>query len=568
MFATGAANVAPQLKIEPHVFDEADSDSDVQSPIMLQDPKSSTSSLVFRSGQLTPGTSSTGSSASPDLVPPLSNAAKRRRQKPLSPELWESHKHEICRLYLDENKRLKDVMEIMARDKGFHASPKMYKTKLTQWKFFKNNRQSDVANILSLQKRRSAMGKDTIVQRNGKLIDVHGYMKRKGITAEDLNTSITTIPETQTDLPPTLDCRTPPPSPPLVLSRGMTPTDDQGVRELLHQWAVPRVHMYRNVERWFLNLIDDHRQSSAMESVRLLTESCYLFSLGQNKEAGELCRSGFELVHNVLEERAALSFFELVIMVLRYKNADVARELWKYLSKYAATCKDVNHPFRRALTALSDYSAKNSFEETAHVLRWTLQWPATRFGGRLDGRRFDYSVLHPWDLIPVNCDYHRYYIYLHLWDSDDIPTATVPGLTEFSDAGYLRADLLLAYGTMEEWYNEKIPRLAHIMIENDRSTGSNCIYLQWVCLYAIAKFHKANSARLQDDLRRDELKLAIYYLQMAADLQGRHWPPGRNYHETLATLEEWSMEAGDKLTADYAQSKRDETPGHAVEDVS
>ncbi|KAH7035864.1 uncharacterized protein B0I36DRAFT_97442 [Microdochium trichocladiopsis] len=446
--------------------------------------------------------------------------------------------------------------------------PKMYKTKLTQWKFFKNNRQSDVANILSLQKRRSAMGKDTIVQRNGKLIDVHGYMKRKGITAEDLATGVPVVTETQSDLPPTLDCRTPPPSPPMVLSRGMTPTDDQVVRELFHQWAVPRVHMYRNVERWFLNLIDDHRDSSAMESVRLLRESCWLFSQGKHQQAGELCRSGFELVHHVLEESSALSFFELIIMVLRYQNADVAKELWKYLSKYAATCRDTNHPFRRALTALADYSQKNTFEETSHVLRWTLQWPATRFGGRLDSRRFDYSVLHPWDLIPMNCDYHRYYMYLHLWDSDDIPKATIPGLEEFSDAGYLRADLLLAYGTMEDWYHEKIPRLAHTMIDDDRASGANCIYLQWVCLYAIAKYHKASAWRLEGTMRRDELKLGIYYLQMAADLQARNWPHGRNYQETLAILEQWSRDAGDNATADSAVAKQSEIHSQAVEDVS
>lgn len=445
----------------------------------------------------------------------------------------------------------------------------MYKTKLTQWKFFKNNRQSDVANILSLQKRRSALGKDTIVQRNGKLIDVHGYMKRKGITAEDLASGIATITETQPDLPPTLDCRTPPPSPRMILARGMSPTDDQFVRELLHQWAVPRVHMYRSVEKWFVNLIDDHRNSSAMESVRLLNDSCWLFSQGQHQEAGEFCRRGFELVHHVLEEASALSFFELLIMVLRYKNADVSKELWKYLSRYAATCKDANHPFRKLLNALSDYASDNSFERTAHVLQWTLQWPGNRFGGRLDGRRFDYSNLQPWDLIPLHSDYHRYYMYLHQWDSDEIPKATVPGLTDFSDPGYLRADLLLTYGNMEDWYNDKIPKLAHTMIENDRSSGSNCAYLQWVCLYAIARYHKANSKRLLDGARQDELKLAIYYLHMAADMQVRFWPPGRNYEETLKTLEDWSMEAGDTAAAKHAiLQQRQATPSHAIEDVS
>ncbi len=52
-----------------------------------------------------------------------SNASKRtHRKRTHSPDVWEAHKAEIARLYLEENKRLKDVMEIMESQWGFRAS--------------------------------------------------------------------------------------------------------------------------------------------------------------------------------------------------------------------------------------------------------------------------------------------------------------------------------------------------------------------------------------------------------------------------------------------------------------
>ncbi|PTU17921.1 hypothetical protein P175DRAFT_0408424, partial [Aspergillus ochraceoroseus IBT 24754] len=51
---------------------------------------------------------------------------------------WIRHKNHIHHLYIVENRPLHDVMRLMKSRYGFQATPKMYKTKLSRWKFRKH----------------------------------------------------------------------------------------------------------------------------------------------------------------------------------------------------------------------------------------------------------------------------------------------------------------------------------------------------------------------------------------------------------------------------------------------
>ncbi|ETS81997.1 hypothetical protein PFICI_06999 [Pestalotiopsis fici W106-1] len=62
----------------------------------------------------------------------------------------------------------------------------MYKTQLKRWKLFKNNRAADVAAILRSQCRRNAVGKGSIAVRNGRRVNTETYLRRKGLSADDL----------------------------------------------------------------------------------------------------------------------------------------------------------------------------------------------------------------------------------------------------------------------------------------------------------------------------------------------------------------------------------------------
>ncbi|KAI1451762.1 hypothetical protein F4805DRAFT_72247 [Annulohypoxylon moriforme] len=480
-------------------------------------------------------------------TPPTGSNKRSHRKRTHSPDVWEAHKAEIARLYLDENKRLKDVMEIMESQWGFRASQKMYKTKLTQWKFFKNNRQADVANLLYLQRHRLAIGKESTFRRNGKPIDVEAYMRRRGISAFDL----VEVADSG-DLPPTVRCRTPP-SVPKILD----PPDDLRLKERFFQWTSQKFVKPRPIESGYLKRLDSHHASKALHSVQLLTHGCWLFSTGRNQEAGNFCRGAFALLHHVLETSAFLSFFEMMMAIRRYPNAEIIKELWSYLSRYAAAIDGVNQPLHRVLAAFSNFSQQHGLVHNIDILDWALQWASGRFNSSFDGKAFDYTMLKPWDLVPVGNSYHRYYLCLNHWEVDSIPTVTIPSLDVYEDPSNLRADLLLIFGNQSSWRDDRISKVALKVLEQNRSSPKPSDYLEFVCLYATAQHSKVRSAN-EDPTTSIDHKLAREYLQLAADLQRRAWPTGKNYYETLVLLETWYREAGDHGSADATRRKRDQ----------
>lgn len=86
----------------------------------------------------------------------------------------------------------------------------MYKTKLRHWKLFKNNRVADVAAILRSQSQRTAVGKESILTRNGRRVDMQTYLKRKGVSVDDL-LQLAASSSSGNGLPGHLRCATPPP---------------------------------------------------------------------------------------------------------------------------------------------------------------------------------------------------------------------------------------------------------------------------------------------------------------------------------------------------------------------
>ncbi|KAI2633603.1 hypothetical protein GGS26DRAFT_52621 [Hypomontagnella submonticulosa] len=507
--------------------------------------KQETSPVPWTGNRLLQAPNDDDSSSSPARMP--ASTKRGHRKTTHSADAWEAHKAEIARLYLDENKRLKDVMEIMESQWGFRASQKMYKTKLTQWKFFKNNRQADVANLLYLQRHRLAIGKESTFRRNGKVIDVEAYMRRRGISAFDL----VEVADSG-DLPPTVRCRTPPSVP-----RLLDPPDDLMIKERFFQWTSQKFVKPRPVETGYLKRLDLHHTSRALRSVQLLTHGCWLFSTGRNQEGGNFCREAFALLHHILETSAFLSFFEMMMAIQRYPNAEIMKELWSYLSRYASAIEGVNQPLFRVLTSFSKFSQQHGLEHNINILDWALQWASGRFNSSFDGKPFDYTMLKPWDLIPVGESYHRYYLCLNRWEVDLIPTATIPNLDTYEDPSNLRADLLLILGNQSNWNDDRISKVALKVLEQNQSSSKPSDYLEFVCLYATARHNKMRSA--DDDATTSiDHRLAREYLQLAADLQRRAWPAGKNYYETLTLLECWYREAGDYEAADATRRKRDE----------
>ncbi|KAI1148583.1 hypothetical protein F4825DRAFT_433503 [Nemania diffusa] len=493
---------------------------------------------------------------------PASAKAQRRgsrRQKSHGPEVWDALKSEIERLYLAENRTLEDVMAILREERGFEASPKMYKTKLGQWRYFKNNRKHDVVNLLHLQQQRLKMGKETTFRRNGRTINLYAYMKRKGLQRVDL------LEEVQSgDLPPTLRVRTPPPPPAPALPKEIRDPDDFILQESYLHWSLDHPLMPPKLDiRYFENL-DQYHESEAMRSVALLTHGCWLLTIQKISEGGRLCQRAFLTIDRVLDESAHFAVYELFGAVSRYPDPGIYKNLWGYLEKLAQT-RRVNDKLRRLLAAFAKLANTFSIDHNVAMLQWSRRFSSKQCNGKFDGKPFDYTLIQPWDVLPMDRSYyHRYYLNQGLWEPDEIPTATIYGSDEGRNVWDMRADLLIMFGNSTAWMD---PRISNIALKLLTKAGHPYPrYLHFVCLYAQALNNRARCRGSKASCNADH-KLAREHLRQAAEVQINAWDAGKNYYETLTLLENWHREAGEETEAEETRMKRDVECARAFQEL-
>lgn len=395
----------------------------------------------------------------------------------------------------------------------------MYKTKLTQWKFFKNNRQEDVANLLYLQRYRQAMGKESTFRRNGKPVNVAAYIRRKGLRPNDL------IEVAQSgDLPPTLRCRTPPPSqpqsrlppPPPMLPKMIEAPDDFLLQEAYLHWSLDSPLMPPQMDARYFKGLDKYHNSESMRSVTVLTHGCWLLSIGRMREGGAFCRQAFSMIHSVLDSSAQFAVYELLGSAARYPDLGIHRELWNYLAKYATRIGHVNSRLQRMIAAFAKHARTFGVEHNVDMLQWARRFSSSQSHGTFDNKPFDYTLIQPWDILPMDKSYyHRYYLSQASWQIDEIPTAAMPSLDEYEDPCNLRADLLLLFGNQTAWADERISATALKMMRQ-MPLDQPPRYLQFVCLYALAMNNRARCQGEKVKFSPDH-KLAREYLRKAAE---------------------------------------------------
>ncbi|PMD31519.1 hypothetical protein L207DRAFT_472191 [Hyaloscypha variabilis F] len=124
---------------------------------------------------------------------------------------WNRFRPLIKRLYVDEEKTLKEVIAIMERDYGHRASIKMYKARIKKWNLDKKTKEAEAWALLRKKLQREAAGKESAFRVRGKTVtidDVLRYFKRKGILDPETQT-----PAAGPPTPPAIECWTPVPSP-------------------------------------------------------------------------------------------------------------------------------------------------------------------------------------------------------------------------------------------------------------------------------------------------------------------------------------------------------------------
>ncbi|RSL89694.1 hypothetical protein CDV31_015819 [Fusarium ambrosium] len=93
---------------------------------------------------------------------------------------WEKHKPAIRNLYISQEKKLEDVIQLMADDHGFQPTKAQYVRKLESWGFKKNSSKEKWEHAAAVVRKRKAEGKETELQMNGKVISTKRLRKEFG----------------------------------------------------------------------------------------------------------------------------------------------------------------------------------------------------------------------------------------------------------------------------------------------------------------------------------------------------------------------------------------------------
>ncbi|KAL0932905.1 uncharacterized protein CTRU02_211868 [Colletotrichum truncatum] len=299
-----------------------------------------------------PPTSFPGQARPPSVAPtpkPATGSRPSREQVPA--EAWESFRLTIKQLYLEERRPLKEVMQIMAEQYGFQATPKMYKTRFSQWGFVKNNTEDEVKRLLSMKFQRDAEGKVSEFVRNGRVVNLGTYLKRKGVTEYDLVDF-----ETPAQLPSYVRCRTPtpPPAPGYLRSPDLLRAQETVVgnmrKAFLHcrQFEVEtdRQIGWTSIMLWGAGSSD------------MFADANKKFEMGEHDAGGHLLMRAFKRLEMDLKQLSPQGIKELLLGMV-HRDAGMMTALCKYLAAYSTTNFERSHPLRQTFSTLYEVQQKH-----------------------------------------------------------------------------------------------------------------------------------------------------------------------------------------------------------------
>ncbi|KAI1377121.1 hypothetical protein F4677DRAFT_454233 [Hypoxylon crocopeplum] len=457
-----------------------------------------------------------------------------------STQVWETHKTDIRRLYLEENRPLKEVMAIM-RQKGFRATVRMYKSRFDKWGFSKNNSKRDVVAMLQVQRQRSAVGKRTTFHRNGKEVAIEAYLKRKGISQYDL-----VEPGLAENLPENLRCLTPPPESPKALhSPGTLSLQElilQCARDLAWNWYCPP-------DTPLVACATHYRGDELRCAITDITNADWLFSVGHFERGGAMCEQGFKSLHLLFKKPSIYGLLHLFITVLDASNKGIVKEVWRYLAAYAATIR-VEGPLARLFQAIWKFLSTHEYEEY-----WDFLFECTEklllveeqnSGLPADTLPRLYPILfiprayqyrdEPYRRLQSRCDFRRLV-------QGPMPTA-------IEERTVFQAMELLILGNQTLWQGDRVFELANAVLENTKGIAYNTEFFVYIAVTSLAHYHR-HQYILNKEIASHEL--SVHYLEMIVSVMEGKWDPDMGYLlGELERLEHWYRDAGDNEKADAA----------------
>ncbi|KAI2643411.1 hypothetical protein GGS21DRAFT_536830 [Xylaria nigripes] len=469
-----------------------------------------------------------------------SQTGEAYRSQQHTAQVWESHKETIRRLYLDENRPLKEVMAIM-RQRGFRATVRMYKSRFDKWGFSKNNSKREVVTMLQVQRQRNALGKRTTFQRNGREIAIDAYLKRKGISQYDL-----AEPGIAENLPDHLRCITPPPETPLIVQAGGA----LSLQELVLQTARDLAwNPYCSADLPLVTSAALYRADTLRCAITDITNADWLFSVGHYDRGGVMCEQGFKSLHLMVTKPSIYGLLHLLLFHLDAYNKGIIKEVWKYLAAYSATIR-ADGPLARLFQGMAKFLNTHEFDEY-----WNLIFECTEKLLLIDEQNSGLpegtvARLYPLIFIPRAHQY-RSAPYRRLQSRCDwtrLTRGTKPRMPE--ELAIYQASELLIIGAQRNWQGKRVLELAHSLLEKTTKFQYNVDFFIYIAMNALAHYHRADF-KLGDPVNSHKHQWSVHYLEQVCQLSECKWDPDLGYFMgDLEKLETWYREAGDIARAD------------------
>ncbi|KAI1201110.1 hypothetical protein F5X97DRAFT_58939 [Nemania serpens] len=474
-----------------------------------------------------------------------SQTGESYRSQQHTAQVWESHKEEIRKLYLDENRPLKEVMTIM-RQRGFRATVRMYKSRFDKWGFSKNNSKREVVTMLQVQRQRNALGKRTTFQRNGREIAIDAYLKRKGISQYDL-----AEPGLAESLPHHLRCVTPPPEAPLVIQTGGA----LSLQELVLQTARDLAwNPYCPTDFPLVTSAAVYRGDALRCAITDITNADWLFHVGHYNRGGIMCEQGFKSLHLMITKPSIFGLLHLLLFHLDAYNKGIVKEVWRYLAAYSATIK-VDGPLARLFQGISKFINTHEFDEY-----WNLIFECTERLLLIDEQSSGLpegtiARLYPLIFIPRAHQYKQgpYRRLQSRCDFNRLTQGTKPRVPE--EMAIYDASELLIIGAQNNWQGDRVLELAESILEKTKKFAYNVDFFVYIALNALAHYYRADF-KAGDPASSPKHRLSVQYLEQVCLLSEGKWDPDLGYFMgDLEKLEQWYREAGDTLMAEDAHRR-------------
>lgn len=236
----------------------------------------------------------------------------------------------------------------------------MYKTRFSQWGFVKNNTEEEVKRLLSMKFQRDAEGKVSEFVRNGRVVNLGTYLKRKGVTEYDLVDF-----ELPADLPSHIRCRTPtpPPTPGYLRSPDLLRAQELVVGNMRKAFLHCRQFEVETDARigWPVTMVWGAGSSD------LLVEANFYFEARDADQGGDFLMKAFKQLELDLKKLSPLGINELLLGMVN-RDPGMMTALCKYLAAYSSTNFERSHPLRQIFTCLYEVQQKHGSSTVSELL--------------------------------------------------------------------------------------------------------------------------------------------------------------------------------------------------------